>query len=291
MPTRIDDERQDEFIALAKTAPPAARASPPGTQRAPTLPIVLAVVGVVIVLVLVWARDSSTEAAATTTAVPTVVAPTTTAIQTTPTPSYPDITPHVDAILAAMKTSRWQEAATIAEGALTKEGLRDEDHKLLVQYAVTCGLKVLYLQHFEPLNQTQHQRMVDTYLALKARTQGANVEIDPPLVVASEAFSHSQFLLARIAFEEALKDKSFNPEVDRDITHTYVSTLYGLGEWYTTAEPNSPLYQQGLRYLSASHLVAVKYQTGQGQAAMRLQQLVSDNEEQWPAPVAVPLLP
>ena len=252
-----------------------------------------AVALVVLIAALVWPRGEQARAS-TATAVPTTMAPTivpATAVPPTSTPSGPDIAPYVALIEAHISGGRYREAVTTAEGALTIAGLRADDRTTLTRYVITSGMKELFTQPFNPTDRAQHQRMVNTYLSLRARSAGAGVAIDTPLQVASTAFASSQFQLARVALEEALEEGSFTPEIDRDVTRTYVSTLYGLGKWYTTAEQETPLYEEGLRWLVASERVALKYKTGQSEAAMLLAELVSTDEAHWPSPAAVPLLP
>lgn len=251
-----------------------------------------------ILIAVLWPRGSEPPTVQPTTqpvlAVATTVPSATlvpTSIPVTPTPTGPDIAPYLALIDVGDGGGQWSEAAHMAEAALGLSGLRDEDRRLLTQYAITYGLKAVYTEPFRPLDIAQHQRMVDTYLALKKRAKDANIPIDTPLQVASTAYASSQFQLARVALEEALKEESWQPDTDRDITKRYVSTLFGLGQWYVTAPANSPIYQDGLRWLVTSNAVAVKYQTGQSEAFFLLEQKVGPGRWTTITPQASLLLP
>jgi hypothetical protein len=194
------------------------------------------------------------------------------------------------AILAALSgKGDWTGCVTMAEGALST--LSESDRTAITRYAVACGMKELAAEIFDPLDRAGHQRMVDRYLTLRQRANDAGVMIDTPLVVARSAYASSQFALARVALEEAFKDGSWKPTTDRDITKMYISTLFGLGKWYTSDSSKRALYQEGLGYLSASDALQLKYQTGQGDAAQLLAILGYTDRAKYPKGAATPLLP
>jgi hypothetical protein len=302
---RHTDERTDTALTVRPSQQPQEQEG--GRNRKPPslLTIGLSVMGflvVVGVIAALWPRGAplpqpqptALVAAVVSTAIPTGIAtpvPTVTPVPASPTPNCPSIAPYVNIILAHEQAGRWNDAATTAEGALEVSGLCDSDRRTLTQHAITSGMKELYTHPFRPLDRTDQQQVVDRYLALKQRAHDANVAIDTPLQVASNAYAISQFHLTRVAIEEALKDGSFRPELDRDITRLYVSALYGLGKWYTTADSNNPLYQEGLRWLEASRRVSSKYQIGDGEAAMLLSQLRSPLFGEKIEPASTPLLP
>lgn len=218
-----------------------------------------------------------------------IIAPPT-ALPPTETPTDAAIALYVARIKAYEAKGSWSEAVSEAENTLDLPDLSDGNRKIITRYAVADGLKDLYTQPFSPLDKKQQQAMIDRYLALKQRAHDASVEFDTPRQVASRAFPSSQFHLARVALEEALKDGTFNPEIDRDITRMYVSTLYGLGAWYITDNPGTALYNEGLSWLVASDQVAVKYNTGQSEADALLAQRGYPNRSERPQPAATPLL-
>jgi hypothetical protein len=264
-----------------------------GRPQAPSpLPFVMAGCAVVLVGVLLfafWPRPAPPVAMAPTMVPMTAASPT--AIPPPPTPSGPDITSYVDLIEASMRAGRYREAATTAEAALRVEGLRDADRRVLTGYIVTAGMKDIYTQPSRPLDRDGQQHLVDTYLSLVERAKGAGVAIDTPLQVATSAFASSQFPLARVALEQAVADGSFTPSTERDTVKLYVSTLYGLGAWYTTAQEDSPLYKEGIRWLVTSDRVADFYETGQSEAEAKLGEAGLTDPATWPTPFETPLLP
>ncbi len=281
--------RQETIVApVSQTATQEGAQSKPFSRVTIMLPLGGALVAIVLAFVL-WPKEQPPTAAQPTQQIAAGVT-TATAIPATPTPVCPPITPYIAVITAYEQAGRWGEAATSAEGALSVAGLCDVDRKTLTRYAVSGGLKELYTHVFKPRDTAGQQRMVDRYLSLKQRAQDAGIPIDTPLQVAATAFASSQFQLARVAIEEAVTDGSFKPETDRDITKLYVSTLYGIGKWYTTADKSDLLYTEGLGWLVASDKVAVKYQTGQSEAAMLLSQLGYPDKATWPQPATSPLL-
>ncbi|HSH78218.1 MAG TPA: hypothetical protein VLA19_06770 [Herpetosiphonaceae bacterium] len=183
----------------------------------------------------------------------------------------------------------WHQAARIADAALNLPGLCETDRQLLAQKAVASGLKALMVAPHRKTDRAQHQALVDQYLALQVRAHDAGVPFPPALQVAEEAHGRSQFLLAKAAIEQARVAGDFRPDIHRDVLSMYVSSLYGLCHWYTTAERGSETYNQGLAYCVASDRLADAFCTGQGEAATRLNELIGNARSRWPAPAETPL--
>jgi hypothetical protein len=213
-----------------------------------------------------------------------------TSVPPTATPSDAAIAPYIARIRAHEDNGDWKKAASEAENSLVLPDLSDSNRKILTGYAVSDGLKALYTEPFKPLDTTGQQEMVDRYLVLKQRAHDAGVPIDTPLQVATTTFTSSQFHLARVALEQAFKDGSFKPETNKDATKLYVSTLYGLGEWYTKAEKDSPLYKEGLGWLVASYRIQEKYHLGDGKPEARLSELGFTDKQRWLPAASTPLL-
>jgi hypothetical protein len=208
----------------------------------------------------------------------------------TPTPACVSGQSQLALIEAMEHKSDWKQAVAAAEAALDLPTLCDADRRALTQKAVADGLNVLYYTAVDGQDRAGQQHAVDTYLALKQRAHDARVDFPSPLQVATQAFQISQFRLAITAVETAYTEQDFDPRVQRDVSHLYVSALYSIGLYYTKAPQGSDLYTEGLTYLSASHRLAVQYQTGQGEAAILLTQLAGPDETTWPQPYASPLL-
>ena len=227
------------------------------------------------------------------TAAPTATAtPASTAVPTaTATPICTSAQGYLTIIAAQEAAGDYAGAATTAESALRITGLCMSDQSVLEHQALSADINALYTEPFsDPLDTAGQQRLVDRYEALRSQAQVSGIPIDTDLQIARRAFAISQFALAKAALDNAFAAGQFNPAVDRDITHLYVSTCYGLGAWYSTASEGSMLYRQGLVWLATSHALSVKYHTGQGEAATKLTELISSNEADWPAPAAMPLL-
>jgi hypothetical protein len=195
-----------------------------------------------------------------------------------------------DIIDRQSQAADWQAAAATANTALGLPNLCQADKAGLTQQAVVAGLKVLYSEKFNPLDVAAQQQEVDRYLALKAQAHQAGVDFPTALQVSQDAYQIGQFLLAKVAVEEAFRMQAYKPEVQRDITRTYVSILFNLGSWYTTAQLGSDVYNRGMTLLAASHQLAVMYRTGQGEAGGKLRQLTGSDERSWPQPAETPLL-
>lgn len=250
-------------------------------------------------LVVLWAGSRPLAAqreTATATTIPVVqtvivervIAP---ASVTTPTPTI--CTPassYLDIITRQEQAGDYASAVATAETALSVSDLCREAIKPLTARLVAIGLKALYTEPVAPLDQAGQQRQVDRYLSLRQRAHDAHADFASDVQIAIEANSRSQHRLCLVALDNAFADGSFRPTVQRDLTHLYVSCLYGLGSWYTSAGHASELYVQGLAWLSASHRVAVAYCTGQAEAATRLRELIGADESGWPTPADTPLL-
>jgi hypothetical protein len=190
-----------------------------------------------------------------------------------------------------MAKGEYQAATTTAEGVLAVSGLTAEQRRIITGYIVIAGMKEIENAPFEPLDQLQHQTLVDKYLSLRERAKDTGLTLDSPLEVARRAHTASQFPLARVAIEEALKDGLFNPAADRAVTRLYASALYGMGTWYATAPKDSPLYAEGIRWLVTSDAIADYHKTGQSEAEVRLSRLGYTYRLQWPPRFDTPLLP
>jgi hypothetical protein len=276
--------------------------TPPAVHRTNAMPAIIGAVIAAVLLVLGggFFLTRAQHAATAPTAVPvatigaaTAPAPTVqpSPVPVTATPSGPDVRAYVDIVEEHIKAGRYREAVTTAEAALSINGVRAEDQRVLTGYIVSAGLKDIYTQPSRPLDRDGQQQLVDRYLSLVERAKGGGVPIDTPLQVAASAYAASQFPLTRVALEQAIAEGSFDPTTDRDTVRLYASALYGLGKWYTTAEVGSPLYEEGLRWLVTSDVVADRYETGQSEAESLLGQLGYTKRSEWPTPMVTPLVP
>ena len=226
----------------------------PGGERGVALPLVIASAVVLIVLLagaVLAGRRSAGPTPPTPPPAPKEIPPTQPPAPSpvAPTPVGADVRSHVAVVEDLLRKGRYRQAMTMAEAALSIPELRAEDRRILTAYIVTAGMKDIYTHPADPLDREGEQYLVDTYLSLAERARGAGVAIDAPLQVAASAFASSQFRLAQVAIEKALAEGAFDPQLDRDVTRLYVSTLFGMGKWYTSAAADSPLYTEGVRWL------------------------------------------
>lgn len=219
--------------------------------------------------------------------VPAASVPTT---MVTPTPSCVSGQTQLTLIEALEQKSNWQQAQAAAETALDIPSLCEADRRAFTQKAVANGLNVLYYTAVDGQDRSGQQQAVDTYLALRQRAYQTHVAFPSSLQVATQAYQISQFRLAITAIEMAYTARDFDPQIDRAVTHLYVSALYNIGVYETKAPPGSDPFTEGLAYLAASHRLAVQEQTGQGDAATLLTHLIGPDETTWPLPYRSPLL-
>jgi hypothetical protein len=207
----------------------------------------------------------------------------------TPTPSCASGQPQLVLINDLERRGDWTQAASVANAALNLQGLCEGDRPVLTEKAVAAGLKALMEAPHRKTDRAQHQQLVDQYLALQVRARDAGISIMPALQFAEEAYGRSQFLLSKVAIEQALEAGNYQPDVHRDVTRLYISSLYGLCYWYTTDMQGSETYQHGLSYCAASDQLANTFCTGQGEAATKLNELVGVDRQRWPQPAKSPL--
>lgn len=263
-------------------------------KRSPSLALLGMAGAGLVVLVLVFVAAVVVGRAPSSAVAPTIVPPAlaTVAVMSpaaSPTSACIAAVAHLALIEDLEKRGNWTQAAATAEAALDVPNLCGEARRPLTQKAVADGLNVLFFEPFRGVDREAEQHAVDRYLALRQRADDADVDFPTALQVANQAFTSSKFRLAMTALEIAYAEGSFRPDMHRDTTHLYVSALYGIGRYYTQQPSESDLYTEGLAYLSASHRLAVQYQTGQGEAAALLTQRIGPDETVWPNPYPSPV--
>jgi hypothetical protein len=297
----VNGYRQRRVAPQPPPAPPKPMAEP--ETKATTLPqhgepvkvplglIVAGGAGVLVLVValLLFSRDSAQPHVAVAPSV-VVLSPTAVVAPPTPTPACTPATTYLDIITHQELTGDWAAAAATAETALGLPQLCSRDRAALTEKAVNAGLHAIYTTTFLPTDLTAHEQIVDRYLALRTRAEQVNVPFPTPLQVAQEAYQSGQFALAKVAVEEALERGQYDPDLHREVTRLYISTLYNLGVWYTSEPANQPLVERGARFFVASHCLAVEYQTGQAEAWGKLTELLGKDFSAWPHAEASPVM-
>jgi hypothetical protein len=210
----------------------------------------------------------------------------------TPTPACTSAQGYLSIIAAQQAAGNYTAAATTAETTLRITGLCASDTHALTQVALQSGIAALYTAPFDPTDTAAEQHLVDRYESVRLRAQETGIPIDTDLQIARRSFASSHFLLSLAALTHAHADHQFNPAIDRDITHLLTSVYYNLGVYTLEGQPQgSERYGQGLAWLATSKAIADAYHTGQGEAAMKLKELLGPDQATWPAPAETPFLP
>lgn len=186
------------------------------------------------------------------------------------------------------REGKWAIAATTAETALTAPDLCPELRRALAARAVADGLEDLFATQFAPTDVAAQRAAVDRYHALRRLARERGVDFPSGRQIAGRAYAIGQFLLARVAFEEAVAAGEVTL-ADQTQAQFYSSTLYNLGTRWADAV-DAPTRADGLRLLATGLAVDRRYCVGHGEAWGRLRALLGPEETAWPAPIETPLL-
>lgn len=210
------------------------------------------------------------------------------ASQATPPPACTPASAWLETITIQERAAQWQVAATNAQTALSSPGLCPGDRKVLAEKAIADGLEALFGERFAPEDVAAQHAAVERYQSLSRLAQEHAVPIPSARQVADRAYQVGQFLLAKVAFEEAL-ERGEVTATDQGQVQFYYSTLYNLGTWWAKAA-HGATRAEGLGLLAAANAIDRRYQIGNGLAWAKLRELLGPDERQWPRPAASPLL-
>jgi len=210
------------------------------------------------------------------------------ASQATPAPACTPASAWLETIAIQERAAQWRIAATNAQTALLAPGLCTSDRKVLAEKAVADGLEALFGERFAPEDVAAQQQVVDRYQSLKRLAEEYAVLTPSARQIADRAYQVGQFLLAKLAFEEAL-ERSEVTTTDQAQVLFYYSTLYNLGVWWA-GTASGDARSEGLRLLAAANQIDRRYHIGNGLAWGKLRELLGPDERQWPAPTETPLL-
>lgn len=187
--------------------------------------------------------------------------------------------------------SLWEAACVTAQTALTDPALSRADRATLATHAVADGLNALWATPAAPADEQVQQHAVDRVATLRGLATEYGIPV--PLTnrqIAERAFQASLFLLAKLAFEDALAAAEITP-TDQLQVQFYDSAIYNLGWHYATAGQNPATRQQGLRLLVGAYRIDVKFRLGNGLPWGALVQLLGPDERSWSVePAPSPLL-
>jgi hypothetical protein len=215
-------------------------------------------------------------------------APTATSVAVTATPSCTSAAAYLDAIVLAEKLSQWEQAASTAALAYQLADLCAADKQALAEKVVAAGVEALFSQKLPSYaDVAAQQQQVETFHQLKHRAAATHVAFPTDIQVAFRAYQGGQFLLAKIAFEEAFTAGTFTT-ADHALVQAYCSTVFNLG-WHWTAEGSGQTQQDGLALLVTANAIDETYQVGSRAAWGELHRRLGD-ERTWPATAPSPLL-
>lgn len=194
----------------------------------------------------------------------------------------------IETISVQEKAGKWAIAADNAQTALTTDNLCEGDRLTLANMAVSDMLQGLSATAINSADLSAQQTAVDSYENIKrfAKEQGVGVP-KSPYQVAEAASVAGQFLLAKLAFEEALAQGDV-ATIDQSQARFYHSILYNLGWWWPRAKSGNK-FQDGLALLSAADQVDRRWKLSIGLAGAELRQLIV-GDANWPPPAQSALL-
>jgi hypothetical protein len=264
----------------ATAAPPQAAPVIPTRATSRTVPIAAGLGGVGLVLIGVLLFLTTRPAPAATPAVPALVP------AAAPAAACPSIASFVEVITSYERQARWALAASTAQTALRTPGLCVADRASLGQKAVLLGGEALFEQPPKLEDVAGQRRIATAYGDLKVLARQSGLETPAPLAIAQTASDHRLFLLATLAYADALASGDASA-ADRDVVRADYTAQYNLGlTWARAADPAQ--HQEGLARLATACRIAERNGLDSPDACNQLQVLVGARSK-WPAPLADPL--
>ncbi|HEX8597035.1 MAG TPA: hypothetical protein VF952_00780 [Chloroflexia bacterium] len=232
-------------------------------------------------------RSATTSSAPTSPPV-SAAAAVTSVTQPTSTPNCESATAAEQIVIDHIEHAEWSLAEAAAEATLRRAGLCQADREVLQKQKVIAGLENIFATPFSAQDIPAQQGQVTDYLSLRQWAMGAGVPFPTDLQVAQRACQAGRFLLCKSAFDQAIANQTFN-RYDLGLVSQYSDALYNLGTSWVRGDRDA--YQQGLRMLVASYLIAKGHQASSTRSWDELRDLLGPDEQQWPKPADTPLLP
>jgi hypothetical protein len=203
------------------------------------------------------------------------------------TPECPSVASFLDVIASYERQARWGLAASTAQTALRAPGLCDADRTALGQKLVTLSREALFEQPPAPEDAPGQRRVATAYADLKTLASQYGVRPPAPLPIARSAYDNRLFLLATVAYADALTNGDSSAE-DRDVVRADYAAQYNLGRiWAQRSDVVQR--QEGLARLATACRIDERNQLGSGEACHQLQVLVGARAL-WPTPLSDPLV-
>jgi hypothetical protein len=197
------------------------------------------------------------------------------------------VTSFLDVIASDERQARWGLAASTAQTALRTAGLCSSDRAALAQKLVGLSREALFEQPPAPEDAPGQRRVATAYADLKTLATQLAVQPPPPLPIARSAYDNRLFLLATVAYADALTNGDSSTE-DRDVVRADYAAQYNLGLiWSQRADATQR--QDGLARLATACRISERNQLGSPEACTQLQALLGARTR-WPQPLADPLI-
>ena len=269
-------------------------APPTKTSGWPTARAALLAGGVVLIaaVALLGNRSSPTApsapAVASGAAVPTpmsspVVAP----VAAMPPATCPAVASFLDVIASYERQARWTLAATTARTALRTPGLCAADRAALGQKLVSLSREALFEQPPPPEDAPGQRRVASAYADLKTLASQYGVQPPAPLPIAQSAYDNRLFLLATVAYADAVTNGDASTQ-DREVVRAEYAAHYNLGLIWAQRSDVAQR-QEGLARLATACRIDERNQLNSPEACNELQILVGPRTR-WPAPLAGPFI-
>lgn len=270
----------------ASEADAAAEQPKTGWQALAVLGVVLGLLSVGVLLFTLRGSAEETPLLAIATEVP--VTPTLAVAEATPAPACRPAADWLGQINFLEGQGHWQQAADTARLAATDPELCSAGWRELLQKAVSGGLEALFDAPFDPRDLIAQQAQLDRYRTLERDASLEGLSFPTALQVSQRARASGHFLLAKEAFEDALRAGQVAPG-ERSLLRGYLSSLHDLGRWWASAT-DPQLQLEGTQLLVTCHQIDLQERLGSGACYGALQELAGSDPQRWPAPLANPLL-
>ena len=213
--------------------------------------------------------------------------PAATPILAVPTRVCPSIASFLEVIATYELQAHWNLAATTAQTALRTPGLCTDERTALGRKLVALSREALFEQPAPPEDVPGQRRVVAAYADLKSLVNQYGLQPPPPLPIAQSAYDHRLFLLATVAYADALANGEVSAQ-DREVVRADYAAQYNLGlTWAQRSD--AAQRQEGLARLATACRIDEQDRLGSRDACSALERLVGPRTR-WPTPLNDPLI-
>jgi hypothetical protein len=199
----------------------------------------------------------------------------------------PSVASFFEVIASDERQARWGLAASTAQTALRTTGLCSADRAVLAQKLVGLSREALFEQPPAPEDAPGQRRVATAYADLKTLATQLAVQPPAPLPIAQSAYDNRLFLLATVAYADALTNGDSSAQ-DRSVVRADYAAQYNLGlVWSQRADATQR--QDGLARLATACRISEQNQLGSPEACTALQAQLGARTR-WPQPLADPLI-